>query len=247
MFYNPHGFSFLKLDDSKIKRFIYKLIEKSAAIINNKCTIVGCSYGEYEEARKLNKNSICINNGIDIRKLEKEVQTVKEKDIDINNLKICTSGRIGFQKNPDLFNEIAKSFPNIQFNWIGDGELKHKLTSDNIKITGWLKREDVLKEVSNNDIFILPSLWEGLPISLLEAMYLNKVCIVSNVIGNKNVIQNEKNGFVCDDLNQYIEIIKQIQIGKRNLKNISDSAKRDIVDEYNVDVMTKKYVEIYKK
>lgn len=62
MLYNPHGFSFLKLDDSKAKRFIYKLIEKIAAMINHKCTIVGCSEGEYLEAKKINKNSICINN-----------------------------------------------------------------------------------------------------------------------------------------------------------------------------------------
>ena len=62
MLYNPHGFSFLKLDDSFFKRFIYRMIEKCTAIINHKCTIVGCSKEEYEEARKLNKNSICINN-----------------------------------------------------------------------------------------------------------------------------------------------------------------------------------------
>ena len=62
MLYNPHGFSFLKLDDSRAKRFMYKFIEKITAIFNHKCTIVGCSNGEYEEAKKLNKNSICINN-----------------------------------------------------------------------------------------------------------------------------------------------------------------------------------------
>lgn len=62
MLYNPHGFSFLKQDDSKLKRQIYKIIEKIATIINPKCIIVGCSKGEYDEARKLSKNSICINN-----------------------------------------------------------------------------------------------------------------------------------------------------------------------------------------
>ncbi len=62
MLYNPHGFSFLKLDDSRAKRLMYKSIEKITALFNHKCTIVGCSKGEYEEAKKLNKNSICINN-----------------------------------------------------------------------------------------------------------------------------------------------------------------------------------------
>ena len=38
--------------------------------------------------------------------------------------------------------------------------------------------------------------WEDLPISLLEAMYMKILCVVSDVIGNHDVIQNEKNGFV---------------------------------------------------
>ena len=74
MFYNPHGFSFLKMDDSKFKRMIYWWIEKITAMFNRKCTIVGCSNGEYEEALKLNKNSVCINNGINIDKIKKETE-----------------------------------------------------------------------------------------------------------------------------------------------------------------------------
>lgn len=38
------------------------------------------------------------------------------------------------------------------------------------------------------DVFLLPSRWEGLPISLLESMYMKKICVVSNVIGNRDVI-----------------------------------------------------------
>ena len=60
-------------------------------------------------------------------------------------MKICTVGRIGFQKNPKLFNEIAQEFPDLQFTWIGDGELRNELTSKNINITGWLERKEVLK------------------------------------------------------------------------------------------------------
>ena len=67
MFYNPHGFSFLKKDDSIIKRAVYWTIEKITAIVNKKCTIVACSYGEYGQAKKLNKNAIWINNGVNIK------------------------------------------------------------------------------------------------------------------------------------------------------------------------------------
>lgn len=245
LFYTPHGYAFLKQDDSKLKRLIYKIIEKATALIRRSCKIVACSKGEYEESLKILKNSTYINNGINNKEIDKLVNKANKNKVDLNNLKICTIGRIGYQKNPELFNKIAEQFPNIQFTWIGDGELRDCLTSENIQITGWKDRKEVLNELEKNDIFILPSLWEGLPIALLEAMYLEKICIVSNVIGNKDVIENAKNGFVCDGLEDYVEVIKQIQNGKYNLDEIENNANSDILKEYNVGIMSKKYEELY--
>lgn len=242
MLYNPHGFSFLMKDSSKIKRLIYWLIEKISTI--RKCTIVGCSQGEYEEALKLSKNSICINNGINIETLKKETKNFNKKEVDFDNLKICTSGRISFQKNPILFNEIAKKCPDIAFTWIGDGELKSELKSNNITVTGWKTREEVLKIVNDNDIFILTSLWEGLPISLLEAMYLGKVCIVTDCIGNRDVINDNVNGFIIRN-NNYKEIINGLN--KENYYKITSNSINTILNLYNTKIMTKKYLEVYKQ
>lgn len=243
MFYNPHGFSFLKEDDSKLKRFVYRAIEKIATI--RKCTIIGCSEGEYKEALKLSKNSICINNGINIDKIGNEVKDLQQKELDLTNLKICTSGRIGYQKNPKGFNEIAKAFPDINFTWIGDGELREELTASNITITGWKTRAEVLKELSKNDVFILASLWEGLPISLLEAMYMKKICIVSNVIGNRDVIENGENGFIADNTENHIKVIDGISENQIDTQRIITSAYTNILEEYNTEKMCNKYVKLY--
>ena len=236
MLYNPHGFSFLMQDCSKIKRKIYWIIEKIGAM--RKCKIVGCSKGEYEEALRLSKNSICINNAINVEKLQKETKDFDIKKIDLKNLKICISGRIGYQKNPEFFNKIAESFPKCNFTWIGDGDLKDKLTSKNIKITGWKTREEVLKLVNENDIFILTSIWEGLPISLLEAMYLGKVCLVTDCIGNRDVIKNNQNGYLINQEN-YKSILDNLNYD--DLKDISTNAKNDILNEYNIKNMVEKY------
>ena len=246
MFYNPHGFSFLKQDDSKLKRKIYWLIEKSAAIFNKKCIIIGCSKGEYEEAKKLNKNSICINNGINVNKLNEETKNFREKEIDYNNLKICTVGRIGYQKNPEMFNEIAKAFSNLEFTWIGDGELRDVLTSKNITITGWKSRNEVLKILNEQDVFILPSLWEGLPISLLEAMYMKKICIVSDCIGNRDVIVDGENGFVCENIEKYKLIINDIRVNN-NIKLIIEKSYNDIMNQYTIQKMNSIYGKNYNK
>ena len=244
MFYNPHGFSFLKLDDSKLKRTIYWLIEKIITIINPKCIIIGCSQGEYEEARKLSKKSICINNGINIEKLNDETKELNERVIDFKKIKICTSGRIGNQKNPVMFNEIARQFTNIEFTWIGDGMQRNKLTSPNINITGWKSRKEVLRILNDNDIFILTSLWEGLPISLLEAMYMKKVCIASNVIGNRDVIQDGVNGYIANNIDDFVKIINDL-ISSRDVERIKENAKLDVVNEFNAVDMIEKYKREY--
>lgn len=245
MLYNPHGFSFLKLDEPKIKRLSYWLIEKMMAVINPKCTIVGCSKGEYEEALKLSKNSIQIDNGIDIFKIEKILKGLKDTDVDFNKLKVCTIGRIGYQKDPQMFNEIAEKFPTIEFTWIGDGELKDKLQSNNIKITGWKSRDEVLKILNNNNIFILTSLWEGLPISLLEAMYMKKICIVTNVVGNRDVVEDKKNGFICNITEEFVKVIDDIKNRRYDFEKILQNAYSDVNNKYNTKIMCEKYVREY--
>ena len=62
--------------------------------------------------------------------------------------------------------------------------------------------------MNDSDVFLLTSLWEGLPIALLEAMYYKKVCIVSNCIGNRDVIIN---GQIVKNLDG---IVKGVHPGK---------------------------------
>ena len=242
-FYTPHGYSFLMEDSSKLKRLIYRSIEKIGTL--NHSIIVACSKGEYEESLKLTKRATYVSNGVNLEKLKKYIPD-KIKQINTKKLTFVTTGRISYQKNPEMFNEIAKKFPEIKFIWVGTGDLEGKLTSKNIEITGWKNRDELMEILNKSDIFILPSLWEGLPISLLEAMALKKPCIVSNVIGNRDVISNENNGFVCNNLNEFIEVIKNIQDNKYNLEKISENAFNDIKNIYNTDVMCKKYCNIYK-
>ena len=240
VFYTPHGYSFLMQDGSILKRLLYWGIEFISA--RRPAKTIACSEGEYKEALKLSANSTYVNNGINIKELDFYIQNIQPLH---NPLKICTSGRILYQKNPKLFNDIACLVPNAEFIWIGEGELKAELKSPNIKISGWISRGEALKILQSADIFILPSLWEGLPISLLEAMYLKKVCLVSNVIGNRDVIKSGFNGFICNTPYEYATILKQISDNTLNCDNIRENAYQDVLQNYNVDLMAKKYSVIY--
>ena len=143
-----------------------------------------------------------------------------------------------------MFNRIAESFPHFEFTWIGDGDLRDKLISPNIAITGWKTREEVLEILNEQDVFILCSLWEGLPISLLEAMYLKKICITSDSIGNKDVIIDGKNGFIATEIEDYKNILESIK--DLDVIEIKEKAQNDIVNRFDFRNVTKKYINIYK-
>lgn len=243
LFYTPHGYSFLMDSCRKSKKVMYKIIERICGL--RKCKTISCSEGEYRESIRLVRNSTYINNGINmgyITDLLNKVETISEHK---KGLVVFTLGRVCFQKNPELFNAIAEKFQDIKFLWIGDGELRDKLTSPNIEVTGWVSREEALQKSLDADIFLLTSLWEGLPISLLESMFMKKLCIVSDVIGNHDVIKNGYNGFVCNTVNEFVDIIDQVKSKQIDLATIVNNSYKDIFEEYNTSVMTQKYSNEY--
>lgn len=244
LYYTPHGYSFLMDDCNQMKKTMYKTIEKVCGW--SRCVTICCSEGEYKESNKLVKRSTFVNNGINIEYLEGLLD--KNPAVETHTkLVVFTLGRICYQKNPVLFNAIAEKLPSVTFLWIGDGEMRNKLVSPNIIITGWLSREDALQYSINADVFLLTSLWEGLPISLLEAMYMKKFCVVTDVIGNRDVIQHGVNGYVGRSVEEFVEVIERIEADKSNLEEILERAYSDIVKEYNTKVMAENYREKYRE
>ena len=239
MFYTPHGYSFLMENCKPMKRRMFKLIESICAKRN--CTTISCSVGEHQETLKLTKRATYVNNGINM----KEVQDIVNKTEKVEHpFTVYTLGRICYQKNPTQFNAVAEALPDASFIWIGDGELREELNSRNIEITGWIDRTTAIQYAVNADVFLLPSRWEGLPISLLESMYMKKVCVVSNVIGNRDVICNGENGFVCSNTEEFVKAIREAQSGA---ERFTTQAYQDVLDMYNTKAMAKQYSEKYEE
>ena len=239
IFYSPHGYSFLMQGISKKKQFFYKSLENFFAFKN--CETIACGPGEFEITKELTTNCTYVDNGVNLE----EFKGIIPKKPNDKNLKIATLGRISIQKNPKVFNTIARAFPNNQFIWIGDGELRNELTAPNIKVTGWVDNKTALNYLADTDIFILTSLWEGLPMALLEAMYMKKICIVSDVVGNRDVIHDEQNGYICDSVNDFIKKVKSISTDRLMLPELIKKAHDDVVNHYNSTVMANEYKKIY--
>lgn len=240
VFYTPHGYSFLMADISNQKKAFYKLLEKAFAFKN--IETIACSKGEYEITKELTSNATYVDNGINLKEFD---GINMDHQTNFDHLKIATLGRISLQKNPTMFNQIAEAFPNTDFIWIGDGELRDKLTTPNIKITGWVDNKTALNYLADTDIFILTSLWEGLPMALLEAMYMKKICIVSDVVGNRDVINSHRNGYICDSVDDFIKKIKSINTERYTLEELTKKAHSDVVSHYNSTVMANEYKRIY--
>lgn len=74
--------------------------------------------------------------------------------------------------------------------------------------------------------------------------YMKKICVVSNVIGNRDVIQNGENGFVCSDKEEFVKAIKEAQNGA---DGFTERAYQDVLNMYNTKAMAKQYSEKYDK
>ena len=218
-----------------MKRRIFQIIE--AIMAKRNCTTISCSLGEHQETLKLTKRATYVNNGINTDELDKMIENVEIME---HPFTVFTLGRICHQKNPKLFNEIAEAMPETRFMWIGEGELRDELKSKNVRITGWVDREKALQLSMNADVFLLTSLWEGLPISLLESMYMRKLCVVNDVIGNHDVISNEENGFVCRSVDEFTSAIKTTR-----RQELANRAHDSVLDDYSIAIMTQKYSKIY--
>jgi len=104
-----------------------------------------------------------------------------------------------FIKMASLVNEVL---PEVKFILIGDGILRKKIEylirqlklQKQIVLLGW--RRDIPRILSALDIFVLTSLWEGLPISVLEAMASSKSVVVTDTGGVREVVRENETGFL---------------------------------------------------
>ena len=239
LFYTPHGYSFLMEDCSPLKRTIYRAIE--AVCARRRCTTISCGEGEYRESLRLTRRAAWVPNGIDVEELRGLLHQTKPSGA--RPFTVYTLGRICTQKGPERFEEVARAMPDLRFVWVGDGELRDTLTAPNIEITGWVGREEALRRAVEGDVFLLPSRWEGLPMSLLESMYMGKTCVVSDAAGNRDVIHTGENGFVCRRVEEYVQAIRQAQ--SRRTGPLIRRARQQGMETYNAQAMAQAYHTIY--
>jgi len=214
-----HGWPFHDFQPFYLRLFFIWL-ERKAANYTNKIIVVSNHDRKLGPKYKIGEASkyALIPYGIDFAEFQHQSRGLrKELGINEEELLIGTVSCFKPQKSLDDFIRMAdlvvRSFPAAKFLLVGEGALRGRIErlirrlnlENKIILAGW--RRDIPQILSAIDIFVLTSLWEGLPISALEAMAAAKPIVATNTGGIEDVITDGENGFLvpCRNIQQMSE------------------------------------------
>lgn len=240
--YTPNGAPFM-VSKSPLTNYLYKQLERVGSMFGGK--IVCCSPSEQEVYEKAGITALTINNGIEIIKNDQPSVSLSGN----NKLRIVTSGRILDQKDPQLFNNIARYFEDLsqfEFIWIGDGPDAHLLTAGNITITGWLTQGKVNALVRSSDIYLSTARFEGLAFAVLEALSLKKPVLLTDCIGNRDMIREGLNGDLFHNADQAIVKILQYYNNKNMLAIMGEHSVVHCEEEFDLEDTQRQYRNLYR-
>lgn len=228
VFYTAHGFHFFK--GAPLKNWlVYYPIEKFCAHFTD--VLITINKEDYALAqKKMPAKKICYvpGVGIDFEKIKSVCINRKEMRISMgipeDSVILASVGELSERKNHQIvIKAIARlNNPKIHYVIAGQGSLLPRLMkmSESLHLEHQIHflgyRKDVYQIYKASDVAVLPSLQEGLPVALMEAMACGLPVVCSNIRGNVDLIENDKGGFLCECFNadDFAEGIRKVLSGK---------------------------------
>lgn len=230
----------IKVQHIAYKYFKYKPVSISSSISKS-----------IQKLYRLKSDIPLINNGIDIDKYY-----IKKSDPESKIINLIHVGRFSPQKNHnmliDAFNLIVKERSDVRLTLVGDGELReviekkvqHLGISDYVDFLG--VRKDIPNLLSNSDVFLMSSEWEGLPLTLLEAMASGLPIVATNVGGIPDVVEEEINAILVPnkDHKVFYQAIKTVTDDYNMRKSMGEKS-YELSRGFDIRLTEKKYEELY--
>lgn len=203
------------------------------------------------------KNVKVIYNAVDpfdgIKSEIKEIQDRREK----GDFIVLDSSRLHPQKGINYFIDAAKILVDkgykISFFIVGDGVLHDKVVNqikdlelqNNIILLGF--RKDIKNVISQADILVLTSIYEGLPLTPMEAFSVKRAAIGTNIEGTREVIEDGINGLLAETKNpqDIAEKIERVYLDRKLLNKLSENAYKTYKNKFSDELFIKKYVDLY--
>ncbi len=234
-FYLPHCISFMRQDISTVKRILFTALEWAGAL--KSATYVACSISEGKAIKKYIPFRPCVvvENAVDVQTWDFEGDWGSRKK------QVVTVGGIRLQKDPMRFAEVAKSVlaqrDDVEFIWVGDGEeeFKQTLVASGVKVLGWKTPDEVKKLLRTSRYYLSAALWEGMPVSPIEAMLSGCVAVLSNCAGNVDIIETDKTGFIFNQVTQATKQICQLLENDTLAMSLAEAGRKHAAKQYSVE------------
>lgn len=244
----------LLLKNSRWRIFIKKLILDKSTI-----NIVR-SKEMFNKASKLVPNTnikILPGKGVDINKFKPDHSLKENKN---KKIKILFVGRLhqikGLNYLIKAFSYLNQKYASSRLIIVGDGEIKDDLIVlarkkgclDDVEFVGEVNHDRLHKYYQKSDIFVLPSLSEGLSNVLMEAMACGLPVVTTNVGGNPELIKDKKGGFLVKpkEVNEISKAIQEL-IEKPKLRKDMGKFNREYVKQYDQKNILKNKLEVLEK
>ena len=139
------------------------------------------------------------------------------------------------RKRINEFLQLAKYYPQIRFNIVGDGSERNNLeknASFNVVFHGVLSHAKINAIFQQSDLMFLPAKSEGFPKVILESASVGIPSIVYNTYGASNWMIHRANGFIVNNFDDVKEVVNELLNNSKLLQSISENTKK-LANEYN--------------
>ena len=245
------GFQFSKFAARRSRPLYYMatIFEKLAYKLADKIVVTRDEDKQYiiQRYKIRSKKITVIPNWVDIELFKPMKGVAKEAN------RIIFVGRLEKQKNVLSLVRAVKTIPNAKLYIFGSGSLENEIRKEiedfsNIHLMGVIPHEKLPYELNKSEIFILPSLYEGHPKALLEAMACGLPVIGSKVEGVSEIIEDGVNGLLCDPTPEDIRRKIICLLSDRSLRErLGRTARSFIVKNYSFEKAYAKELEIHRE
>lgn len=247
------------------RTIFHRIAEKLLSPLSNVIVAVSADVADfYSKQNWVNrKKIIVINNGIDLDKIDKTLNSPDDtaqlrRELNLSSNKVIINvARLKKQKDHksliNTFGEFNKINNEYKLIIIGDGQernnlenlIKDKKLSDDVILTGF--RKDVFNFYKIADFFVLSSLIEGFPNVLLEALAFSLPLVTTKVPGANEIIVNNKNGFIVSNNEELLD--KMIFFSKLDESAMSIYRKNCIetVNKFDIKLIVNQYKTLISK